>query len=96
MMWNRQKIKKINFQNSVVNVKSNAVHLGDIVSKKNENDKIDTCLSEFNRRFNVLLMLFKHAHAHVKYILFEKKIMPSYASKMELKKNRKVPAVLAL
>ena len=40
MMWNRQKIKKINFQNSVVNVKSNAVHLGDIVSKKTKMTKL--------------------------------------------------------
>ena len=44
---------KINFQNSNVNVKPNAVHLGNIVGKTNENDRIDTCLSEFNRRFKV-------------------------------------------
>ena len=46
---------KINFQNSNVNVKPYAVHLGNIVGKTNENDRIDTCLSEFNRRPNVLL-----------------------------------------
>ena len=44
---------KINLQNSNVNVKPNAVHLGNIVGKTNENDRIDTCLSEFNRRFKV-------------------------------------------
>ena len=58
---------KINSQNSNVNVKPNAVHLGNIDGETNENDRIDTCLSEFNRRLNVLSSTFKHAHAHVKY-----------------------------
>ena len=40
---------KINFQNSNVNVKPNDVHLGNIVGKTNENDRIDTCLSEIKR-----------------------------------------------
>ena len=41
---------KTNFQNSNVNLKPNAVHHGNIVGETNENDRIDTCLSEFNRR----------------------------------------------
>ena len=73
---------KINFQNSNNNVKPNAVHLGNIVGKTNENDRIDTCLSEFNRRHNVLLTTFKHAHAHVKYIVFKTYCMPLYGSQI--------------
>ena len=46
---------KNNFQNSDVNVKYKTVHLGNIVGKTNKNDRIDTCLSEFNSRLNVLL-----------------------------------------
>ena len=38
--------------------------------KTNKNDQIDTCLSQFNRRHNVLLAPFKHTHAHLQYILF--------------------------
>ena len=42
----------------------------------------DTCLSEFNRRLNVLLSTFEHAHAHVKYILFKTYCMPLYGSQI--------------
>ena len=35
---------KIHFQNSDVNVKTNAVNLGNIVAKTNENDRIAICL----------------------------------------------------
>ena len=73
---------KINFQNINVNVKPNAVHLANIVGETNENDRIDTCLSEFNRRLNVLLSTFKHAHSHVKYILFKTYCMPLYGSQI--------------
>ena len=78
---------------SNVNVKPDAVHLGNIAGKTNENDRIDTCLSEFNRRLNVLLSTFKNAHAHVKYILFKTYCMPLCGSQIW---NFPVPAVHAL
>ena len=73
---------KINFQNSNINVKPKAVHIGNIVGKTNENDRIDTCISEFNDRLNVLLSTFKHVHAHVKYILFKTYCIPLYGRKI--------------
>ena len=73
---------KINFPNSNVNVKPNAVHLGNIVGKTNKNDRIDTCLSEFNCRLNILLTTFKHVHGNVKYTLFKTYCMPLYRSQI--------------
>ena len=45
----------IDLLNSDVNLKPKAVHLRNTVGKTNQNDRIDTCLSEFNRRLNDLM-----------------------------------------
>ena len=73
---------EIIFQNSDVYVKYDGVHFGNMVVKTNENYRIDTFLSEFNRRLNVSLTTFNHAHTYIKYILFKSYCMPSYGSKI--------------
>ena len=49
----------MHFPTSDVNVRYNAVYIGNIVGKR----------VEFNRQLNVLLQKNKHAHLNVKYIL---------------------------
>ena len=64
----------MHFPTSDVNVRYNAVYIGNIVGKR----------VEFNRQLNVLLQKNKHAHLNAKYILKKKLYAIVWTSNMEI------------
>jgi hypothetical protein len=71
-------VKGISFDNSLIECVNDGKHLGNIIGKNATMKNIQTGISDFYGRVNVLIAQFKHAFPWIKYKLFKTFCMPLY------------------